>query len=63
MFPLHNHGYAFIWGFPGGTVVPLSRWQAVICLPIDAENAGGTRGMGSIPGLGRPPGVGNGNPL
>ena len=25
--------------------------------------AGDTRDMGSIPGLGRPPGVGNGNPL
>ena len=26
-------------------------------------NAGDTRDMGSIPGLGRSPGVGNGNPL
>ena len=26
-------------------------------------NAGDTRDMGLIPGLGRPPGVGNGNPL
>ena len=26
-------------------------------------NAGGLRGVGSIPGLGRSPGEGNGNPL
>ena len=26
-------------------------------------NAGDTRDMGSVPGLGRSPGVGNGNPL
>ena len=28
-----------------------------------SANAGGARDMGSIPGLGRPPGVGKGNPL
>ena len=28
-----------------------------------SANAGGTRGLGSIPGLGRSPGEGNGNPL
>ena len=39
----------FLWGFPGGTVV--------MNLPA---NAGDT---GSIPGLGRSPGEGNGNPL
>ena len=27
------------------------------------DNAGDSRDAGSIPGLGRPPGVGNGNPL
>ena len=40
------------WGFPGGLVVknPLA-------------NAGDTRNMGFIPGLGRSPEMGNGNPL
>ena len=39
-------------GFPCGSVVKN--------LP---GNAGGTRDKGSVPGLGRSPGVGNGNPL
>ena len=39
-------------GFPGGTVVKN--------LPA---NAGDVRDTGSIPGLGRSPGVENGNPL
>ena len=39
-------------GFPGGVVVKN--------LPA---NAGDTRDAGSIPGSGRSPGVGNGNPL
>ena len=39
-------------GFPGGTVVKN--------LLNNAENS---RNVGSIPGLGRSPGVGNGNPL
>ena len=39
-------------GFPGGVVVK--------SLPA---NAGDTRDMRSIPGSGRTPGVGNGNPL
>ena len=39
-------------GFPGGTMV--KNWPA---------NAGNARDMGSIPGLGRSPGEGNGNPL
>ena len=39
-------------GFPGGTVVKN--------LPA---NAGDIRDMGSIPGLGRSPGEGHGNPL
>ena len=38
--------------FPGGTVVK-----------NPAANAGDTRDTGSIPGSGRFPGVGNGNPL
>ena len=42
----------FMWGFPGGTMVKN--------LPA---NAGDTRDVGSIPGLGRSLGVGNGNPL
>ena len=41
-----------VWSFPGGTVVRN--------LPA---NAGDTRNTGSIPGLGRSPGEGNGNPL
>ena len=39
-------------GFPGGTVVKIP--------PASAGDAGH---MGSIPGSGRSPGVGNGNPL
>ena len=37
------------WGFPGGSEVKASAW-----------NAGD---LGSIPGSGRSPGEGNGNPL
>ena len=40
------------WRFPGGKVVK-----------NPPANAGGTRDMGSIPGLVRSPGEGNGNPL
>jgi len=40
------------WRFPGGKVIK-----------NPPANAGGTRDMGSIPGLGRSPGEGNGNPL
>ena len=39
-------------GFPGGAVV--NNLQPI---------AGGARDVVSVPGLGRPPGVGNGNPL
>ena len=39
-------------GFPGGAVVKNL-----------SANAKGTRVIGSIPGSGRSPGVGNGNPL
>ena len=42
----------FIWGFPSGTVVKNP--------PV---NAGDTGDAGPIPGLGRSPGMGNGNPL
>ena len=42
----------FLMGFPGGAVVKN--------LPA---NAGDSRDMGSIPGWGRSPGVGNDNPL
>ena len=41
-----------IWGFPGGLVIKN--------LPA---NAGDTEDVGSIPGLGRSPGGGNGNPF
>ena len=37
-----------------------SKWAVVKNPPADAGDA---RDPGSIPGLGRPPGVGNGNPL
>ena len=40
------------WGFPGGSVVKHPH-----------ANAGDTGDMGSIPGSGRSPGGGNGNPL
>ena len=39
-------------GFPGGSVV--KNWSASV---------GDTEDLGSIPGWGRSPGVGNGNPL
>ena len=42
----------YTYGFPGGSVVKH--------LPAHAEDA---RGAGSIPGSGRFPGGGNGNPL
>ena len=41
-----------LMGFPGGTSVKNSP-----------ANAGDVRDTGSIPGLGRSPGEGNGNPL
>ena len=41
--------YTFWWDFPGGSEVKASAW-----------NAGD---LGSIPGLGRSPGEGNGDPL
>ena len=41
--------YISKWGFPGGSVVKNP--------PVNAED------MGSIPGSGRSPGEGNGNPL
>ena len=39
-------------GFPDGTVIK-----------NPPDNAGDARDAGSVPGLGRSPGVGNGNPL
>ena len=44
-----SSGHIWVWGFPGGSEVNAS-----------ASNAGD---LGSIPGLGRSPGEGNGNPL
>ena len=41
-----------LWGFPGGTVVK-----------NPSTNAGDTRDGGVVPGWGRPPGGGSGNPL
>ena len=37
--------------------------QVVLIVKNPAANAGYVRDMGSIPGSGRYPGVGNGNPL
>ena len=37
--------------------------QGVLVVKNPPANAGDARDMGSIPGLGRSPGVGNGNPL
>ena len=42
----------YVWVFPGGSVVKKPP-----------ANAGDAREVGSIPGLGRSPGVGNDNPL
>ena len=44
--------YSYNWGCPGGTVVK-----------NPPANAGDTRDVGSIPGSGRSPREGNGNPL
>ena len=44
--------YALGWGFPGGAVVK-----------SPSANAGDAGDVGSIPGLGRTPGGGSGNPL
>ena len=40
-------------------------WASQVVLNVNnlPENAGDIRDMGSIPGLGRSPGVGHGNPL
>ena len=39
----------------------MKKYGAVVKTP--PANAGGARDVGLIPGLGRSPGVGNGNPL
>ena len=44
-----SFGISYVMGFPGGSDVTKSAW-----------NAGD---LGSIPGSGRSPGEGNGNPL
>ena len=44
--------YELLMGFPGGSMVK-----------NPPANAGDTGDLGSITGLGRSPGVGNGNPL
>ena len=49
---LFRGSYYVIWGFPGGSVVKN--------LPANAEDV---RDTGLIPGSGRSPGAGNGNPL
>ena len=52
LFSSYKKSNALKKGFPGGAVVKNP--------PADA---GDTRDMGSIPGLGRSSGLGNGNPL
>ena len=57
LFGKSDHSFIFVltvlnMGFPAGTVVKNP--------PANAEDAGD---VGSIPGSGRSPGVGNGNPL
>ena len=52
LFSSYKKSNALKKGFPGGAVVKNP--------PADA---GDTRDMGSIPGLGRSSGIGNGNPL
>ena len=44
--------HIFLWGFPRGSVVKNLL-----------ANAGDVRDLGSVPGLGRSPGGGNGNPV
>ena len=54
-FPVNNtelEPLGEVWSFPGGSVVR-----------NPPANAGDTRNTGSIPGLGRASGEGNGNPL
>ena len=52
IYETHTHIYIYIYRFPDGAVLKN--------LPANTGNA---RDMGSIPGSGRSPGVGNGNPL
>ena len=47
---------------PGGAGVDRAS-QVVLVVKKLASNAGGVRDVGSIPGLGRSPGGGHGNPL
>ena len=46
--------------FPRDLLNPISRYSEVMNL---LANAGDVKDVGLIPGLGRSPGVGNGNPL
>ena len=41
----------------------LPNWASQVVLKNPPANAGDTRDVGSIPGSGRSPGIGNGNPL
>ena len=54
---MHTHIYIYnvYIGFP--------RWLSGKNLPASAGNAGDAEGIHSIPGSGRSPRVGNGNPL
>ena len=49
-------------GFPINSKSELASWVAVVLKNLSA-NAGDVRDKGSIPGSGRSPGGGNGNPL
>ena len=49
---LNSEAFFLYWGFPSG-----------IAVKNPSASEGYTRDLGSIPGLGRSPGKGNGNPL
>ena len=50
---------------PGISLASRSHWPSQVALVVKnlPVNAGDVRDVGSIPGSGRSPGVGNGNPL
>ena len=44
-------------------LIPISTSQVVLVVTYVPSNAGDIRDVGSIPGSGRSPGVGHGNPV
>ena len=55
------NGFAFVFIFK--LSMPKRTSQLVLVVKNLPATAGNVRDMGSIPGLGRSPGEGNGNPL